>query len=280
MNSAERFKKIMQYQPVDHVTDMEFGYWDEVLAEWPEQGLPADVERTHRAFELYFGLEQAVGAPINVMLNPPFYPKVLEVKEGYEYSTDWDGVLCRLPEDHHSTIPEHLEYPLVDERDWEEKFLPNLNPDDPARIAETLEADVQAMLDRNEIPQLFVGSLLGTPRNWMGFEQIAMALYLNPALVERVVEHLAQVTCAVLEKALPRLEGKVGWAHFWEDICFNTGPLCPPEVFRQLCVPRYKMITKLLNAHGIDIISLDCDGQIHQLVDCWLEAGVNTMVPL
>jgi hypothetical protein len=53
-----------------------------------------------------------------------------------------------------------------------------------------------------------------------------------------------------------------------------------PDVFRELVGPHYKRITDLVRAHGIDIISLDCDGMIDALVPVWLENGVNTMFPI
>ena len=31
MNSRERWLACMRFQPVDHVPDQEFGYWDETL---------------------------------------------------------------------------------------------------------------------------------------------------------------------------------------------------------------------------------------------------------
>lgn len=66
----------------------------------------------------------------------------------------------------------------------------------------------------------------------------------------------------------------------WEDICFKTGPLVAPDVFREKVGPHYKRVTDLLKQYGIDIVSLDCDGCIDALVPIWLENGVNTMFPM
>ena len=38
--------------------------------------------------------------------------------------------------------------------------------------------------------------------------------------------------------------------------------------------------SRLLNDHGIGIVSLDCDGMIDKLLPTWLENGVNTMFPI
>ena len=73
---------------------------------------------------------------------------------------------------------------------------------------------------------------------------------------------------------------KFDFAHYWEDICFKNGPLVIPSVFDALVGPWYKKISDLLNAHGINIISVDCDGMIDALLPIWLKNGVNTMFPI
>ncbi|MFQ9800423.1 MAG: hypothetical protein ACLR23_17595 [Clostridia bacterium] len=70
------------------------------------------------------------------------------------------------------------------------------------------------------------------------------------------------------------------FGHFWEDICFKNGPLVIPSVFAEKVGPHYKKITELLREYAIDIVSLDCDGQIDALIPIWLENGVNTMFPI
>ena len=44
--------------------------------------------------------------------------------------------------------------------------------------------------------------------------------------------------------------------------------------------PHYRKITNLLKEHGVDIVSVDCDGWIDTLLPIWLENGVNTMFPI
>jgi uroporphyrinogen decarboxylase len=84
-----------------------------------------------------------------------------------------------------------------------------------------------------------------------------------------------QVTAAVLAQGVT-----FDFGHFWEDICFKSGPLINPRVFAAKVGPHYQRITALLSQHGIDIVSLDCDGKIDALLPIWLENGVNTMFPI
>jgi uroporphyrinogen decarboxylase len=53
-----------------------------------------------------------------------------------------------------------------------------------------------------------------------------------------------------------------------------------PAFFERTVGPHYARLVGLLKQHGIDIVSLDCDGKIDKLVPIWLRNGVNTMFPI
>jgi uroporphyrinogen decarboxylase len=291
----------MHYQPVDHVVDMEFGFWDENHIIWRNEGLPSgfdshenlderfgleahylpsDAQMRHEKMELFFGLERRYRPPINVLLEPEFEVEEVEVKNGYRYYYDIDRVLCRVTTDGLTTMPEHLDYPLKTRKDWETLFKPRLDPDTPGRYPENLAEHMAFILSKDYMPWLYVGSLFGRLRNFVGFEQICYMIYDDPELVDEIIQHMADLTCEILERTLPSLMGKPVMGHFWEDICFNTGPMISPDYFREHVVPRYKQITDVLRENGIDTINVDCDGWIGPLVEGWLEAGVNIMFPL
>ena len=94
-------------------------------------------------------------------------------------------------------------------------------------------------------------------------------------IVDTFAEMQYEVAKAVLETG-----AKFDYAHYWEDICFNGGPLLSPTLFEELCAKHYKKRTELCHRHGIDIISLDCDGVVEKLLPVWVENGVNVMFPI
>ena len=73
---------------------------------------------------------------------------------------------------------------------------------------------------------------------------------------------------------------KFDFAHYWEDICFNNGPLLSPEMFEELCAKHYKRRNELCHKYGIKLISLDCDGVTEKLLPTWFNSGVNIMFPI
>lgn len=301
MKSMERFHRCMHYQHVDHVVDMEFGYWDEVHLLWQKEGLPAEFNRQenleerfgldtrflpteaqlrHEKMELYFGLERRYRPPLNTLLEPEFTVKEVEVRDGYRYYYDNDHVLCRVPTDGLTTMPEHIDYPLKSRKDWETLFKPRLDPDTPGRYPDNLAEHMKYIVSKDYTPWLYVGSLFGRIRNFVGFEQICYMIHDDPDLIDEIIQHLADLTCEVLGQTLPLIKGRVLIGHFWEDICFNTGPMISPEFFNNHIVPCYVQITDVLRDYGIDTVIVDCDGWIGPLIRGWLNSGVNVMFPL
>jgi len=49
MNNRERFHAVMHYQPRDRSPIADFGFWEETIPLWHEQGLPEDVYFTYIA---------------------------------------------------------------------------------------------------------------------------------------------------------------------------------------------------------------------------------------
>jgi uroporphyrinogen decarboxylase len=107
---------------------------------------------------------------------------------------------------------------------------------------------------------------------------VLYAFYDAPALVHEMMETVTDFCIAVLQKALR--EAPVTWMQFWEDMCFNGGPLISPALFRAFMLPRYKRLTEAIRAAGVELILLDSDGEVSQLIPLWLEAGISGVYPM
>ncbi len=101
----------------------------------------------------------------------------------------------------------------------------------------------------------------------------------DPDLVAEILDATGEICYQGTKAILEQYDG-FDFAHFWEDICYRAGPLISPAFFHAKVGPYYRRITELANAHGIHIVSLDCDGKIDKLVPTWFENGVNTMFPI
>jgi uroporphyrinogen decarboxylase len=275
MTLRERFRRVMFFQRVDRLPNFEFGYWAETLPAWHEQGLPKEIDDEWKAYE-YFGIEgwQSMGG--NWGLLPEFEYKVIREDEEHLVYLERDGSICEINKKGFKSIPHYLEFPVKDRATWKE-FKKRLNPDDPGRIPGNLKELATQYQNRDYPLGIWYGSLAGIPRNWIGFENIAMMCYDDPELLEEIVETLCQVSCTV-SKILPEIDFDFGCG--WEDICFNSGPIISPAIYEKIILPRYQRITDLLHKHGVFIIWTDCDGNIFPLLDIFLKGGINCMFPI
>ena len=289
MTNRERAMNILHYKEADRMPAVHFGYWNELLWEWAEQGkIPRriaeqwwDGSPAERELDQMIGWDfnwyRTVGS--NNSLSPRFEHKVLEVlPDGTRRVQNGDGLIERVKPGRVS-IPSEDDYLLKDREAFETLYRPKMqfsmdrvNLDYYRHFNETRPKDIPV--------GLHLGSVLGDIRNMPSVVGMSYLLYdEDEELFADIVDTYAelQYQCA---KAILETGAKFDFAHYWEDICFKNGPLIAPSIFEELCAKHYKKRNDLCREHGIDIISLDCDGVTDRLLPIWFENGVNTMFPI
>ena len=283
MTHRERLLRTLRHQTVDRVPDYEFGAWQQTVDRWHQEGLPAECKGVWEAINQYFHTddsEYGPGPSLNIGLLPGFKHEVLEVKGDHVIVRDTQGAIAEMirPE-LGASIPHYHRHPIETRQDWEKIRDEKLDPETPGRVPNNLDELCRLTHDAEYPIGIQGGSLYGWIRNWMGVQNLSLALYDDPAWVEEMMEHLTWMRMKLYE----RLAGKckIDTGSWWEDMCFNKGPLISPELFAKYMVPRYKRITDFLrNECGCEFHVLDCDGNIHELVPLWLEGGINVMFPV
>ena len=280
LTHRERFRRLMHYQTVDRGIHWEFGYLQETVDRWHHEGLPADIVHGEGpgSIESYFGVDPCAWVPTHTGLLPGFSgdTKVLKQGDGKRTVQYPDGTIAEEQTEGIHTIPHYIKFPIANRDDWK-RYKERLNPESPERRFDWKKIGQDLL--RSDLPiGIGIGSYFGTPRNWIGFENIAMMCYDDRELVEEIVETLTELYLSQLEPAL--LECQADFGGGWEDICFRNGPMISPQMFREIVGPRLKRVCDLLRQHGCDVIWTDCDGDIRQLIPVWLDCGLNCMFPL
>ena len=282
MNQRQRFNAALHYQPVDRCPITDFGFWDETLVFWREQGLPMSIDmssiRDYLGMDFSMtGIDETTGI-IN-KLDPLFDERVLEDRGDHEVIQQPDGVQV-LRRKFMSSIPHPVKHLLTDRESWRKYYKPRLNPSTTGRYPLDWAARVPNWRDaeRSNIIFLRGGGLYGYLRDWMGMQNLSLVLYDDPAWFEEMVETLCDLFVGMLEYVLST-GGIFDGCHMWEDMCYNAGPLISPKHFRQFLMPHYRRIIDVLHKHGVEIVSLDCDGRIAKLAPLWWEVGINVMFP-
>ena len=263
----------MHYGDRDRLFHWEMDTYEETVRRWRSEGLPADSD-----WQYCGGYDRFEVVPVHMDLCPAFERETLEETERYEVYRDTDGVtkkrLLNVPP---PAMPQYLEYPLKGEEQWPE-FKQRLNPDSPARFPLHWESVKKQYTDRDFPLGLPWCSLYGKLRNWMGVEGISLAVYDDRRFVERAAAEMTDWILAVLDKALDGVQ--YDFAGFWEDMAYKTSSLISPALYREIFLPHYRRITDRLHQAGIDVLILDSDGNVEELIPCWLDVGINFIYPM
>lgn len=287
MTNRERAMNILHYKKIDRMPAVHFGYWNELLDEWAEQG--------HISRDLAKGwydgsaadkeLDKIIGWDFNwytttsgsIRLDPTFEYKVIEtLPDGFQRVQNSEGLIERIRPGA-SSIPAEDDYQLKDRKAFEELYLPKMQYF-PGRIDKSI-LNENFMKDRDFPLGLHLGSVFGEIRNMLSVIGMSYMMCDDPDLLAEIVDTYADLQYRCAEEIL-KTGISFDFAHFWEDICFKNGPLLSPGLFEELCAKHYKKRCDLVRSYGIDIISLDCDGVTEMLLPVWFENGVNTMFPI
>jgi uroporphyrinogen decarboxylase-like protein len=294
MNNRQRIHAVLHYESYDRMPLVHFGYWNETVEKWAAEGHVTEEEVPQwdviaRKLGFDCGWGAAYGPSLG--LRPGFEREVLEeLPDGMIHVrnhlgatvVEKKGVRC---------IPAEVDHLLKDRASWEEHYKWRFAWSEE-RITESTVNTPNGRLgwtdggleflqsdDHDEFFGITTGSLYGGIRDMMGMENLCYLGVDDPELYDEIIDTIGNLIFRTLEYVL-KAGAKFDFGHFWEDICFKSGPLVAPSVFAEKVGPHYKRITDLLREHGADIVSLDCDGKIDALVPIWLENGVNTMFPI
>lgn len=293
---------VLHYEPYDRLPVVHFGYWQDTLMKWAREGHITEEEA--RSWGDGNAADDAVSAKLgfdfnwyncfhpHTNLRPPIEHKVIkEFPDGSRHVQTGDGaVVLQMPDA--GSIPAEIDHVLKDRESWESIFKPRLEFV-PERVFDApVRTDAGALpfgnggleyIRKNEWDRPFglhCGSLYGVIRNWLGLVGASYLQVDDEPLFDEIIDTVGDLCFEVTRTILKAGATTFDFAHFWEDICFKSGPLINPDAFRAKIGPHYRRIAELVGTAGIDIVSLDCDGKIDDLVPVWLENGVNTMFPI
>ena len=276
MTNKERYRRTCLCQKADRAPyNFYFGPWGETLARWQKEGLGENNSDWVSPFGFDAGI---LVVPANCGPCPAFEHKVLETKEHTMIISDHFGVIQEVSR-RGPTIPKYLKFPVNCIDDWIAYKKERFDPENPERFAANF-AEIAENINRYDgAVQLnsYPHGVFGTPRELMGLENLMFAFYDDPELVHMVMDDLTDFWLAIYEKACAYV--KVDIIHIWEDMSGKQGCLISPSLMREFMVPNYKKIREFAERHDIHTVMLDTDGNVDELIDVYMEGGINALMP-
>lgn len=302
MTHRERALAVLRYQTYDRLPIVHFGFWSgHTPQKWAAEGhiSQALAEAWTDGNEADFELGEKLGFDFNWQcmfgghggLRPGFDTRVVDTfADGTQHILNGNGVVVvHRPEA--GSIPAEIDHLLKGRASWEEHYRHRLQwTQQRVTEAAVVRRGYSARWDQGGLGTLqastwdtpyglHCGSLYGEVRNLLGLEGSCYLLVDDEVLFDEIIDTVADL-CYRKTQYILEAGARFDFGHFWEDISFKNGPLVSPRVFREKVGPHYRRITDLLAQYGIDIVSVDSDGDIGALIPTWIENGVNTMFPI
>ena len=309
MTTLERFRSICRFERTGDPFVWSVAAWNEALDRWVAEGMPvSDLSNMRQTNDLLlgphdrlagiapvgaiFGMGKCGNPPWIVAVDPLFERRTLEDDGTHIVYQEWDGTTVRRAKAHDDAIPQYLTFPVTDRASWRE-FKKRLDPHSPGRWPRGWEIMSQERVGFSLPPRMDglpwsqrdfplgmnLLSLYGNPRNYMGLENLSIAIFDDIGLVDEMIEWQAHMALEMAKKVFAA-GVTLDWVWLWEDMAFNKGPLVSPEFVRKHMVPRYKPVVRYLRDNGVSALILDCDGNVDELMPIWVDCGINATYPL
>jgi len=254
------------------------------LGWWPWGGALDSWKRASGRTDLDVGKEFGYDAGfVNPALEcgvfPHFDPITIEETDEHVVTRDWRGITLRNRRDGES-MPEFLDYPVKTPADWERLKSERLRLDDADKRVTQNWDEFRARLARTgEAVQVgtFPWGVFGTVRDLMGVEELLVGFYNEPDMIRDMMQHLTSLWLGIYERVAREVQ--IDHFHIWEDMSGRQGSLIPPAMVEEFMMPCYDRIAAFARAHGVRVVSVDTDGDCHELVSIMMKHGVNMFFP-
>lgn len=174
-----------------------------------------------------------------------------------------------------ATIPLPMEYPVKTMDDWLRiKHWYAFSED---RIDREKLLAQKALRDRGYLTILDIPGGFDEPRQLMGEEELCIACYEEPELIEDILATIGDTCVKVMERIADIVPIDNLFIH--EDMAGKSGPLFGPNQVREFLKPYYQKVWACAQSYGAQIFSQDSDGDMRPVLDAMLECGINSFHP-
>jgi hypothetical protein len=247
MNHVERFRALVDFQPVDRLPRWEWAmWWDQTIARWHGEGLPRELD-FGQVFEIaqYFGLD-------------PY--------QQFWFSTTDPTI---------AATQHHVEGIVAGPADYQ-RIRPKLFPSHDEAIR-GMAAWAERQRRGAAVVWCTLEGFFWFPRTLMGFSKLMLAFYRQPELIHAINRDLLAFNLRLLDRIFAVCVPT--FMTIAEDMSYNHGPMISQRTFEEFIAPYYRRLMPRLQERGVPLI-MDTDGDVTKLVP-WLEKlGIRGVLPL
>jgi hypothetical protein len=276
LGNRERIRRCLSGQSIDRVPwFLYFGPWSETDQRWEtETGGPVSYER----FSYDAGIV-SVNNWVNMGFCPAFSKEIFDENDQRVIFRDRLGIVQESIKGR-SGIPRIISNPVTCRADWLRLKCERLDPEDPRRFPDNWPEIARQLNEGEKAVQLgaFPYGLFGTLRDLLGVENLLLGFYDDPDLIHEIMDDLTSLWLILYGKICQDV-WPVDMVHIWEDMSGKQGSLISPAMVREFMIPNYRRITDFCRAQNIPGFSVDTDGRCDELIEPFMEGGVNALLP-
>jgi hypothetical protein len=247
MNHVERFRAVMNFQPVDRLPMWEWAmWWDQTIERWHGEGLPRELG-FHQVFDIasQFGLDP--------------------------YQQFWFSTTQATIE----ATQHHVEGSVENMDDYL-RIRPTLYPDH-GRAIETMRPWGERQARGEAVVWSTLEGFFWFPRTLLNIERLSYAFYDQPELIHTINHDLLEFNLGLVRQMAKACVPT--FMTLAEDMSYNNGPMISKATFDEFLAPRYRRLIAELNELDIMLI-IDTDGDVTKLVPWLMDTGVAGVLPL
>jgi len=247
MNHVERFRAIMNFQPVDRLPCWEWAmWWDKTIQRWHGEGLPEDLSHSQvHAIATLLGLDP--------------------------YQQFWFSTTQATIE-----ATQHHTEGTVSNMDDYLRIRPNLFPDHSAAL-ESMRPWAGLQNNGDAVVWATLEGFFWFPRTLMDIERLSYAYFDEPELVHKINQDLLDFNLRIVRQM--RGACVPTFMTLAEDMSYNHGPMISQSIFEEFMAPYYRTLLEELRDLDVPLI-VDTDGDVTRLVPWLLDVGVTGVLPL
>jgi uroporphyrinogen decarboxylase len=273
MTARERFRRIMNYEPVDRplVIALEpyesFGY-----QRWLDEGLPEGPPAEA------LGTDWLELVPVSFGPRPAWEERVLAEDDEHVTQVGFLGATIRRRKEAPEMYYGHVDHAVKTRQDWEDckwRFRADTagrRPADLEELAEKLEASEQPV-GLHIFPFFFRLAFY-----LMGMERFMTAFYEEPDLIHDMFSFWGEFVRETLQPVLEKVQ--LDFVTFAEDLAYKQAPHISPRVYAEFWLPYQDPIVEELHAAGVPVLCMWTAGNAEALLPLMLEHGINCTWPL
>jgi len=290
MSPRERYREALLFGKPDKVPLSPGGPRESTLAVWRQQGLPENASYYDVLLEI-LGIEKEktkpqVGLGVSFRMMPTFEERVLEHKDGHYIVQDWMGAITEISDKYDYTYIRSAKdfvtrkwhkFPVETREDWEE-MKKRYNPNTPGRHPADFESRCESLRDRDYVTMFVFNGPFWQLREWCGMQNLCMMMIERPDFVEEMIGFWIEFVSQTMAPILANVE--VDNIIISEDMAFKAHSMISPKMVRRFLLPAYERWVPDIKGSGCPLITLDSDGYIAELIPIWIEANINSCIPI